>query len=288
MTEGSRRRALRTQRRSGHWRPPASTTRTMSDDLLTHLPDLGDLPTQRRSTPGSSRRPTPCGPCRRRSRNGCSTSAPPPGRPPAGVDDAGRRGQPSATRRVTPDEPLPRRPRLDVGARRRPAHAGRPARRPRRRPRRGRAARRAHRRRPDPTGHERDLVTRAATELDRVGGLLQSWTTTAVESAARVRALEPALTRCDLTIDGRLVVERSGPSRVEPGARLGRARAPPGAAQPRDGGPFARAGPAAPRARGVRHDTRGPVRPRPVGRLSVTSAPGRAGRSVLGVRRTVQ
>ena len=24
-----------------------STTRTMSDDLLTHLPDLGDLPTQR-------------------------------------------------------------------------------------------------------------------------------------------------------------------------------------------------------------------------------------------------
>jgi len=73
--------------------------------------------------------------------------------------------------------------------------------------------------RPDPTGHERDLVTRAATELDRVGGLLQSWTTTAVESAARVRALEPALTRCDLTIDGRLVVERSGPSRVEPGER---------------------------------------------------------------------
>src|SRR6478736_1191758 len=66
---------------------------------------------------------------------------------------------------------------------------------------------------------QRDLVTRAATELDRVGGLLQSWTTTAVESAARVRALEPALTRCDLTIDGRLVVERSGPSRVEPGER---------------------------------------------------------------------
>ena len=60
-------------------------------------------------------------------------------------------------------------------------------------------------------------MTRAATELDRVGGLLQSWTTTAVESAARVRALEPALTRCDLVIDGQLVVERSGPSRVEPG-----------------------------------------------------------------------
>jgi hypothetical protein len=73
---------------------------------------------------------------------------------------------------------------------------------------------------PDPTGHERDLVTRAATELDLVGALLQSWTTTAVESAARVRALEPALTRCDLVIDGQLVVERSGPSRVEPAERL--------------------------------------------------------------------
>ncbi|WP_330474213.1 hypothetical protein [Terrabacter sp. C0L_2] len=73
---------------------------------------------------------------------------------------------------------------------------------------------------PDVTGRERDLVTRTATELDRVGGLLQSWTTTAVESAARVRALEPALTRCDLVIDGHLVVERSGPSRVEPAERL--------------------------------------------------------------------
>lgn len=72
----------------------------------------------------------------------------------------------------------------------------------------------------DVTGHERDLVTRAATELDRVGGLLQSWTTTAVESAARVRALEPALTRVDLVVDGQLVVERSGPSRVEPSERL--------------------------------------------------------------------
>lgn len=73
---------------------------------------------------------------------------------------------------------------------------------------------------PDPTERERDLVTRAATELDRVGGLLQSWTTTAVDSAARVRALEPALARFDLVVDGQLVVERSGPSRVEPVERL--------------------------------------------------------------------
>jgi hypothetical protein len=73
---------------------------------------------------------------------------------------------------------------------------------------------------PDPSGRERDLVTRAATELDRVGSLLQSWTTTAVESAARVRALEPALARSDLVLDGQLVVERSGPSRVHAGDRL--------------------------------------------------------------------
>ncbi|HET9632195.1 MAG TPA: hypothetical protein VFP73_07335 [Terrabacter sp.] len=72
----------------------------------------------------------------------------------------------------------------------------------------------------DSTRHERDLVTRAATELDRVGGLLQSWTTTAVEAAARMRALEPALARFDLVVDGRLVVERAGPSRVEPAERL--------------------------------------------------------------------
>ena len=73
---------------------------------------------------------------------------------------------------------------------------------------------------PDPTPRERDLVTRAATQLDRIGGLLQSWTTTAVESAARLRALEPALARFDLVVEGQLVVERSGPSRVEPSERL--------------------------------------------------------------------
>ncbi|WP_374970114.1 hypothetical protein [Terrabacter sp. BE26] len=72
----------------------------------------------------------------------------------------------------------------------------------------------------DPTRRERELLTRAATELDRVGGLLQAWTTTAVESAARLRALEPALARVDLVVDGHLVVERSGPSRVEPAERL--------------------------------------------------------------------
>ena len=74
--------------------------------------------------------------------------------------------------------------------------------------------------RSDPSAHERDLLTRAAEELDRVGGLLQSWTATAVEVAARVRALEPELARCDLEVDGHHVVERPGPSRVEPAARL--------------------------------------------------------------------
>jgi hypothetical protein len=74
--------------------------------------------------------------------------------------------------------------------------------------------------RADPTAHERDLVTSAATELDRVGALLQSWTTTAVETAARVRRLEPELDRWDLLVDGHLVVDRPGPSRVDPSRRL--------------------------------------------------------------------
>ena len=74
--------------------------------------------------------------------------------------------------------------------------------------------------RPDPSTHERALLTAAATELDRVGALLQTWTTTVVDAASRVRALEPELARTDLVVDGHLVVERPGPSRVEPGARL--------------------------------------------------------------------
>ncbi len=71
----------------------------------------------------------------------------------------------------------------------------------------------------DATGHERLLLERAATELDRVGSLLQAWTATAVEAAARARQLAPDLARADLVVDGQLVVESSGPSRVDPETR---------------------------------------------------------------------
>lgn len=71
----------------------------------------------------------------------------------------------------------------------------------------------------DPSAHERLLLERAATELDRVGALLQAWTTTAVDAAARARQLEPDLTRADLVVEGQLVVESSGPSRVDPETR---------------------------------------------------------------------
>lgn len=71
----------------------------------------------------------------------------------------------------------------------------------------------------DASAHERLLLARGATELDRVGSLLQAWTTTAVESAARARQLEPDLARADLVLDGQLVVESSGPSRVDPETR---------------------------------------------------------------------
>ncbi|TQM62359.1 hypothetical protein [Humibacillus xanthopallidus] len=77
------------------------------------------------------------------------------------------------------------------------------------------------RRRPvdEASSHERLLLERAATELDRVGALLQAWTTTSVETAARARQLAPDLARADLVIDGQLVVESSGPSRVDPQTR---------------------------------------------------------------------
>ena len=72
----------------------------------------------------------------------------------------------------------------------------------------------------DPTARERDLLTRTATELDAVGGLLQTLTATTAESTARLRALEPDLRRAGLVLEGSLVVEAPGPSRVEPDTRL--------------------------------------------------------------------
>ena len=70
------------------------------------------------------------------------------------------------------------------------------------------------------TEHERLLLERAATELDRVGSLLQAWTATAVEAAARARHLAPDLARADLVLQGQLVVESSRPSRVDPEVRV--------------------------------------------------------------------
>jgi hypothetical protein len=72
----------------------------------------------------------------------------------------------------------------------------------------------------DPTARERDLLTRTATELDGIGALLQSLTATTAEGVARLRALEPDLRRAGLVVEGRLVVEAPGPSRVEPDTRL--------------------------------------------------------------------
>lgn len=84
----------------------------------------------------------------------------------------------------------------------------------------GESAARARRRSlDDATSHERLLLERAATEFDRVGALLQAWTTTTVDAAARARQLAPDLARADLVIEGQLVVESAGPSRVDPETR---------------------------------------------------------------------
>jgi hypothetical protein len=82
------------------------------------------------------------------------------------------------------------------------------------------AGRQVRRGGPDVTAEERDLLTRTATELDGVGGLLQALTAATAESAARLRALEPDLQRAGLVVEGQIVVEAPGPSRVEPQTRL--------------------------------------------------------------------
>lgn len=80
------------------------------------------------------------------------------------------------------------------------------------------AARRS--RQPDGSTAERELLMRAAGEFDRLGRLLQTWATETTESAARTRRLEEEASAADLHLDGRLVLERPGPSRVDPAARL--------------------------------------------------------------------
>jgi len=72
----------------------------------------------------------------------------------------------------------------------------------------------------DPTARERELLSQAARELDAVGAVLQSFTATALSSSARLRELADEASRADLFIDGNLVVEHAGPSRVDPHTRL--------------------------------------------------------------------
>jgi hypothetical protein len=67
--------------------------------------------------------------------------------------------------------------------------------------------------------HERALVEAVAEELDRVGAALQATVAGGVERAARRRALEAEADRFDLELDGHRVIERPGPSRVDPGRR---------------------------------------------------------------------
>lgn len=82
------------------------------------------------------------------------------------------------------------------------------------------AVRTARRGKPDPTARERELVAKLARELDIVGAALQAWTTTVVDGAARSRELMEAARAAGLVIEGNVVVESPGPSRVDPAQRL--------------------------------------------------------------------
>lgn len=74
--------------------------------------------------------------------------------------------------------------------------------------------------RPDHCAIERELVGDVARELDRVGALLQQWTSSTVDSLARLRHLDHQLAAAGLEADGTKVVESLGPSRVDPDERL--------------------------------------------------------------------
>ncbi|MDV3220059.1 hypothetical protein [Intrasporangium sp.] len=80
-----------------------------------------------------------------------------------------------------------------------------------------RGRRRSH---PDLSARERQLLERLARELDVVGAALQSFTATVHAGSARTRALADEAARVDLVLDGNLVVEARGPSRVDPAERL--------------------------------------------------------------------
>lgn len=73
---------------------------------------------------------------------------------------------------------------------------------------------------PDPTARERDLLGRAARELDAVGAALQSFTATVQAGSARARTLVDEAAQADLVIEGNLVLEARGPSRTDPVQRL--------------------------------------------------------------------
>lgn len=71
-----------------------------------------------------------------------------------------------------------------------------------------------------PTAHELALLAGAAEQLDRVGAALQGLVSGGVERSARYRSLAAEADRQDLQLDGYRVIERPGPSRVDPAARL--------------------------------------------------------------------
>lgn len=73
---------------------------------------------------------------------------------------------------------------------------------------------------PDPSATKRELLADAAAQFDRIGALLQAFSTDAVENTGRRRHLVETAEQDGLLIDGRQVIEMPGPSRVDPRTRL--------------------------------------------------------------------
>lgn len=74
--------------------------------------------------------------------------------------------------------------------------------------------------RADDSDVERALLTVAADELDRVGALLQEWSSASTERSARLRHLGDQLAEAGLVADGNRVTPASGPSRIDPETML--------------------------------------------------------------------
>ena len=186
-----------------------TSTEGMAQELLTHLPELGDTDTQRSWTAGSSRPRTPCWAVSTalehrllelgRGEGGGRGGALEPDAAPA--SPSAERGVATVTRSDTGSVSA-LGGALRTQALRLADHEERLETAARRAVRSGAA---------DPTHAERALLRETAVELDRVGAALQAWTADTTEDRARLRGLADEAGRSELRGGGGTTSSRPRP-----------------------------------------------------------------------------